>query len=125
MNYQSASMAMVDHTLKSDKFNCLSRDYNKIRVIEPLVTSAVKNTTNDLKTSLDGIEFSVKTASSVEDKLLRSEAKHAQTKAIHSLPKTPCINLKILYDIQKSAITMTLRKSPRKQLTQWKTRAMF
>ena len=44
---------------------------------------------------------------------------------LHSLPKTPCINLKILYDIQKSAITMTLRKSPRKQLTQWKTRAMF
>ena len=75
MNYQSATMAMVDHTLKSDKFNCLSRDYNKIRVIEPLVTSAVKNTTNDLKTSLDGIEFSVKTASSVEDKLLRSEAR--------------------------------------------------
>lgn len=75
MNYQSATMAMVDHTLKSDKFNCLSKDYNKIRVIEPLVTSAVKNTTNDLKTSLDGIEFSVKTASSVEDKLLRSEAR--------------------------------------------------
>ena len=74
MNYQSATMAMVDHTLKSDKFNCLSKDYNKIRVIEPLVTSAVKNTTNDLKTSLDGIEFSVKTASSVEDKLFRSEA---------------------------------------------------
>lgn len=123
MNYQSATMAMVDHTLKSDKFNCLSRDYNKIRVIEPLVTSAVKNTTNDLKTSLDGIEFSVKTASSVEDKLLRSEARSDKS---HSFsPQTPCINLKILYDIQKSAITMTLRKSPRKQLTQWKTRAMF
>lgn len=74
MNYQSATMAMVDHTLKTDKFKDLLADYNKIRVIEPLITSAIKNTTNNLKTSLDGIEFSVKTASSVEDKLLRDEA---------------------------------------------------
>lgn len=73
MGQQSATMAMVDHTLKSDKFKSLSKEYNKIRVIEPLITSDVKNVTKDLKTSLSGLKFSVKTASSTEDKLSRNE----------------------------------------------------
>lgn len=71
MEQQSATMAMVDHTLKSDKFKGLSENYNKIRVLEPLITSDIKKTISDLKTSISGLEFSVKTASSVEDKLLR------------------------------------------------------
>lgn len=74
MESQSGTMAMIDHTLKSDEFKGLSEDYNKIRVLEPLITSDVKNITKDLKTSLAGLEFSVKTASSVEDKLLRKNA---------------------------------------------------
>lgn len=116
MGQQSATMAMVDHTLKSDKFKSLSKEYNKIRVIEPLITSDVKNVTKDLKTSLSGLKFSVKTASSTEDKLSRNE-KYFSRKTRSFLQKTDYINLKTLSDIQKYAIMKTLHKSPKEQLT--------
>ena len=74
MKYKSGTMAMVNHTFTSEQLNDkLFYEYNKIRVIEPLITSAINNVADNLETEFSGLEYSVKTAPSVEDKLLRAE----------------------------------------------------
>ena len=74
MKYKSGTMAMTNHAFTSEQLNNkLFYEYNKIRVIEPLITSAICRVANHLETELSGLEYSVKTASSVEDKLLRAE----------------------------------------------------
>ena len=74
MAAQSATKAMIDHTFVKNQFDFgLEEAYNQIRILEPLVTSALSRTTEQLGTSLIGLEYSVKTASSVEDKLQRKQ----------------------------------------------------
>ena len=74
MKYKSGTMAMVNHTFTSEQLNDkLFYEYNKIRVIEPLITSAINSVADNLETEFSGLEYSVKTAPSVEDKLLRAE----------------------------------------------------
>ena len=74
MAAQSATKAMADHTFVKNQFDFgLEEAYNQIRILEPLVTSALSRTTEQLGTSLIGLEYSVKTASSVEDKLQRKQ----------------------------------------------------
>lgn len=74
MKYKSGTMAMVNHTFTSERLNDkLSYEYNKIRVIEPLITSAINNVADNLGTEFSGLEYSVKTAPSVEDRLLRAK----------------------------------------------------
>lgn len=44
-----------------------------MKKLEPLITSAINNVADNLETEFSGLEYSVKTAPSVEDKLLRAE----------------------------------------------------
>lgn len=45
--------------------------YNQVRVTEPLITEDIMDVARSLGTSLEGLQYSVKTASSVEDRLAR------------------------------------------------------
>ena len=92
MKYKSGTMAMVNHTFTSEQLNDkIFYEYNKIRVIEPLITSTMNSVADNLGTEFSGLEYSVKTAPSVEDKLLRAEKKDMSGKFS---PKQELSNLK-------------------------------
>lgn len=73
MQSTSATMAMVDYkTQEWEKYSYGEmEEYSRLRFTEPLVTADVKAVTENLGTNLEGLEYAVKTASSVEDKLDR------------------------------------------------------
>ncbi len=69
----SAIKAKLDYKL--EKFPQLQEEYDKTRVAEKLVTKDVLNIISENGACLTGLEYSAKTASSVEDKLERLEKK--------------------------------------------------
>ena len=73
MKKMTATMAAVDYTAQDWERGLYGEatEYSKVRLTEPLVTTDVKAVTESLGTSLEGLEYAVKTASSVKDKLDR------------------------------------------------------
>lgn len=65
----SANMATIDHKLQG--FTELQDEYDKIRFLEPLITHDLNNVVEENGTKLDGLQYSVKTASSITDKMER------------------------------------------------------
>ena len=73
---------MVNHTLSDPggMFRPLEKDriqlcYDQIRSLEPLITSDMLKLEKALQVKFSGLEFSVKTGSSISDKLARSKEK--------------------------------------------------
>lgn len=88
----SGNKGVLSNHFSNDPTQEMSASYNKIRVLEPLVTKDMMELTEQLGTSLSGTEFSVKTAPSVEDKLQRKAAKAAE-KGIDFDPEETMKNL--------------------------------
>ncbi len=83
----SATKAFADHTMKLAKE--VQDDYDKIRLMEPLITEDLLQVANDQGNTLDGLVYSVKTASSVDDKISRMTASKPHVtseKALKNLP---------------------------------------
>ena len=70
----SATKAMLNHYIKwgEDKVQDV---YDRARFLEPIITEDLSKVINELETSLTGTEFSVKSGSSIRDKLERKEKK--------------------------------------------------
>ena len=51
----------------------LNEEYEKTRMLEPLITADIRKVTSQLGTGLTGVEFSVKTGTSIADKLERAK----------------------------------------------------
>ena len=66
----TGTMAAVDYR-EPGWWERLAGEYNKVRLSEPLITEDVEAVTRKLGTSLEGLEYSVKTASSLEERLYR------------------------------------------------------
>lgn len=69
--YATGNKGLIDNTFI--KYKTIRDEYNEIRVLEPLITFDMFKLANELKTNFIGTEYSVKTASSIEDKLDRIE----------------------------------------------------
>lgn len=67
----SATKSLINNTFKEYDSSSLQEEYTKKRVIEPLITKDLALLSNKLGTSWCGLEYSVKTASSIEDKIKR------------------------------------------------------
>lgn len=65
--------SVVDNHLPENREYQLTVRYNEMRLLETLITSDMRKLATTLGTDFTGLEHSVKTASSVEDKLKRSE----------------------------------------------------
>ncbi len=69
----SGTKALTDHKLT--KYPQLQEEYDKIRVTERLITNDVLRIVEQNGSKLNGLEYSAKSASSVEDKLERMQNK--------------------------------------------------
>lgn len=69
----SGNRAVLDHWFVGRNPK-LSEEYNKIRLIEPLIASDMRLFSKEFGMELRKLENSVKTASSIEDKLQRTES---------------------------------------------------
>lgn len=67
----SATKAMIDNSFNEFYTETLQNEYNKKRFIEPLITRDLESISDSLKTFWMGLEYAVKTASSIEDKIKR------------------------------------------------------
>ena len=56
----SGNKGVLSNHFSNDPTQAMSESYNKIRVLEPLVTKDIMELTEQLGTSLSGTEFSVK-----------------------------------------------------------------
>lgn len=68
----SGNKAVVDSQL-TQRESDLNEIYTEARYLEPLITNELKDMAQKLNTHFTGLEYSVKTASSTEDKLQREE----------------------------------------------------
>lgn len=68
----AGSKALVDRRLKTEE---LQPEYDKIRHLEPLITEDVRAVTSHLGTKCAGLQYAVKTASSMENRLQREKKK--------------------------------------------------
>lgn len=75
----------------------LQEQYDRIRVQEALVTDSLSKVAGELGVKLEGLEYSVKTGSSVANKLMREERK--QAKIPDMVPKTQQAILSELRDV--------------------------
>jgi hypothetical protein len=87
-----------------DKYLCnsdpeLTLIYNEMRVLEPLITADMQQLSSSLGTGFAGTEFSVKTASSVEDKLQRAENEIQQDQSLIGHRFDPRSTLYALKDV--------------------------
>ena len=74
----TGTKAIYDHTFSKNfgkEGTGMQSEYDKIRFLEPVISDEIMRVTSKLGTSLSGLECSSKTASSIEDKLLRAKAK--------------------------------------------------
>lgn len=79
----SATKSLADSTLIEE--NSLQETYDKIRVLEPLITDDLSQLVEKMGTKLEGLEYAVKTASSVENKISRSILKDSELDKSHIL----------------------------------------
>lgn len=84
----SGNRSLIDHTLQ--KFTSVQERYDEIRLLEPLITKDLSAIVEKLGGHLDGLEFSVKTASSICDKLERME-KNGECSIEENMSKMPDI----------------------------------
>ena len=76
-------MGMIDHIIPpndrtEEEYQRMQDTYDKIRVLEPLISSDMNDIAKELGTSFDGMEYSVKTASSISDKLKRMQKNYVE-----------------------------------------------
>ena len=76
----SGNKGLVNGEIKDTKnilsnIDVVQEEYDKTRVLEPLITKDLKEMAEELNTSFKGLEFSVKTAESIYDKLEREKSK--------------------------------------------------
>ena len=71
----TGNKAIVDQNF--NKYE-LKRYYDEKRIIEPLITADLQNMSEKLGTGFTGLIYSVKTASSIEDKLDRAQEEIAK-----------------------------------------------
>lgn len=74
----TGNKAVANHHF-TDQFENLQITYEKIRVIEPLVTEDLQKNIQEKGTKLTGLEYASKTSSSIEDKINREMAKDPET----------------------------------------------
>ena len=73
----TGTKAIYNHTFSKNfgkEGTGMQSEYDKIRFLEPVISDEIMRVTSKLGTSLSGLECSSKTASSIEDKLLRAKA---------------------------------------------------
>lgn len=70
----SANESFADKTF--NMYPQLQEAFDKIRLLEPLITSEIARTSNMIGASLTGLQYSVKTASSIEDNIHRRCSSH-------------------------------------------------
>ena len=69
-NNTSGIRGLLNHHLSNDDLNDI---YNQIRMLEPLITQDLLTMSKELGIDFQGLEFTAKTAISIEDKLQRLE----------------------------------------------------
>lgn len=94
----TGTMGMVDNRF-SNKYESVNAIYQEIRALEPIITADMQNLANTIGTSFIGTEYSIKTASSIEDKLKRAEQVFERNKNILDNGFTPKQQLKHFKDI--------------------------
>lgn len=80
----SGTNAMTDDIL-SIYYRNLQATYQEIRFLEPVITSDIKEVVSELGSNLSGLQYSVKTASSISDKLDRDLHYHSDISPEESL----------------------------------------
>lgn len=73
----TANMAVIDSVFKSEKLGKdVQKTYLSIKALEPLITKDVEQVASSLGNHMEGLQYSVKAASSVEDRLAREAKKY-------------------------------------------------